>query len=174
MKNSLVLLFVLLCSLSSWAQEKVVLSDIENYLDKEITICPQTADFDSKTGYTYLYFGGFYPYQKLTIAIKRFNGKKPIKLKMDILLGREIACYTGTVVRYSGTPDSTDNFGAEKIKKELETDRLMMIGDKQFTGHVGTFVPRTTPVNLEGKLVMFITDQKQISKKTRRAARSRY
>lgn len=165
MKNTFLLscALLLICFKAS-AQEKISLRDVATYLDKEVTVNPQVLDFDSKTDYEYLYFGEHYPNQKLTIIIKR-----SVKLKLPILLGREIAGFTGTIARYTGKPDSSANYGIDEIKKEAEKDRQMLVGGQEMTGHFG-YTPNNHPVNLQGKLVMFITDQKQISKRTKRAA----
>lgn len=165
MKNTFLLsCALLLICLKASAQEKISLRYVANYVDKEVTVNPQVIDFDSKTNVVYLYFGEHYPNQKLTVIIKR-----PIKVKLPILLGREIASFTGTIVQYSGKPDSSANYGIDEIKKEAEKDKQLLIGGKEITGHFG-YIPNNRPVNLQGKLVMFITDQKQISKKTTRAA----
>jgi hypothetical protein len=169
MKNTfLVSCVLLLTSLKASAQENISLKNVASYVGKEVTVNPQVLDFDSKKDYVYLYLGERYPNQKLTVIIKR-----PLKVKLPILLGREIASFTGTIARYSGNPDSSANYGIDEIKKETEKDKQLLIGGKEMTGHFG-YTPHNHPVNLQGKLVMFITDQKQISKKTKRAAVSLY
>ena len=159
---------LLLTSLKVTAQQNISLRDVASYVDKEVTVNPQVLDFDSKKDYVYLYLGERYPNQKLTVIIKR-----PIKVKLPILLGREIASFTGIITRYSGNPDSSANYGIDEIKKEAGKDKQLLIGGKEMTGHFG-YIPHNGPVNLQGKLVMFITNQKQISKKTKRAEVSLY
>lgn len=169
MKNTFLLsCALLLICLKASAQEKISLKDVASYVDKEATVNPQVLDFDSKKGYVYLYLGERYPNQKLTVIIKR-----PLKVKLPILLGREVASFTGTITRYSGNPDSSANYDIDNIQKEAEKDKQLLIGGKEMTGHFG-YTPHDHPVDLQGKLVMFITDQKQISKKTKRAAVSLY
>jgi len=159
---------LLLTSLKVTAQQNISLRDVASYVDKEVTVNPQVLDFDSKKDYVYLYLGERYPNQKLTVIIKR-----PIKVKLPILLGREIASFTGTITRYSGNPDSSANYNIDNIKKEAEKDKQLLISGKEMTGHFG-YTPHDHPVDLQGKLVMLITGQKQISKKIKRSAVSLY
>ncbi|MBD1387248.1 hypothetical protein IDJ75_18310 [Mucilaginibacter rigui] len=169
MKNTFLLSCALLLTcLKVTAQENISLRDVASYIGKEVTVNPQVFDFDSKKDYVYLYFGERYPNQKLTVIIKR-----PVKVKLPILLGQEIASFTGAITQYSGKPDSSANYGIDEIKKEAEKDKQLLIGGKEMTGHIG-YTPHNHTVNLQGKLVMLITDQKQISKKTKRAAMSLY
>lgn len=169
MKNTFLLCCALLLTfLKASAQQNISLKDVTNYIGKEVTVNPQVLDFDSKPDYVYLYFGERYPNQKLTVIIKR-----PIKVKLPVLLGRETASFTGTITRYSGNPDSSANYDIDEIKKEAEKDKQLLIGGKDMTGHFG-YTPHNHPVDLQGKLVMFVTDQKHISKKTKRAAVSLY
>jgi len=166
MKSFLVVSFLVLSlTAKSRSQTNIVnLRDIPENLNKEITIQTQVIDFDSRGDYWYLYIGDHYPNQRFTIMVKKVNGTKRMKLNMDILLGRKIANFTGTVTRYEGNPDSSANPEIEKIRQEIEQPRPLTIGESTGMGYFH-YIPKTAPVDLQGKLVMLITDKKQIGKK---------
>jgi len=96
--------------------------------------------------------------------VKKHNGTKPIKLNTDVLIGRQMAYFTGTIVNYDGQPDSSANPDSKKLSNKINVDRPMTIGGTPVMGHM-IYKPKTTPVDLKGKLVMIISDQKQIGKK---------
>lgn len=166
MKSLLIIPFLFFgLSAQSNGQTNIVhLKDIPDYLNKEITIQTQVIDFDSRGDYWYLYIGDHYPNQRFTILVKKVNGTKRMKFNMDILLGRKIAYFTGTVNRYAGNPDSSANPEIEKIRQEIEQPRPITIGETSGMGYFH-YMPKTAPIDLRGKLVMMITDKKQIGKK---------
>ena len=148
------------------AQDTIRLADAVSHIGQKVTFCTQAADFDSRTENTYLYFGNRYPNQTLTVIVKRTNGEKNITLSRDIVLGRVMVYFTGTIISYTGKPDTSASYDIAAIKKDIETHRLtLIIGGMPMKGHFN-YIPRTEPINLKGKLVMMITEQDQIGKKT--------
>jgi hypothetical protein len=158
------LLFSWIIIYKASAQDTINVMQAADYINKTVTFCPQVSDFDSKQDNIYLYFGERFPKQKLAVIIKRTNGKKRIKLKRDIMLGREMVYFTGIITVYNGEPDTSANYDTDAIKSDIETDKPMFIGNQHGMGHMN-YTARTVPVDLKGKLVMIITDQKQIGRK---------
>jgi len=166
MKRLLITFFLGILSIScvSAQTDTIGLNQIRQYINKTVTIKVQTTDFDSKAECWYLYALGFYPNQRFTIMVKKHNGTKPIKLSTDVLIGRQMVYFTGTIVNYDGQPDSSANPDIKKLSNKINVDRPMTIGGTPVMGHM-VYKPKTIPVNLKGKLVMIISDQKQIGKK---------
>jgi hypothetical protein len=118
--------------------------------------------FDLGKEYIYLYMGNFYPDQELTIIVKRYNGKKRIRLNKDIILGRVAVSLTGYIATYDEEPDATKSYNDAAIKKEFEKGRPVTIGRYLPAIWHHKYTPSTEPINLKGKLVMLVTQQKQI------------
>ena len=162
--QTILLLIFILLSFKLFAQDTIRIIDAKNYVGRNVTFRSQVSDFDSRKDYTYLHFGGHYPNQDFSIIINRENAGKPVKLKRNIMLGREMVYFTGTVTIYNGPPDTTSNYKTEAIRKDAERDRALTIGGTPYTTHFG-YNPRTIPIDLKGKLVMVISEQKQIGKR---------
>jgi hypothetical protein len=155
--------FLIIGTLKVLGQDTVSFKDIQNHLGQVVTFRAQATDFDSKKDYLYLYFGNRYPDQKLTVVVKRINNKKKIKLDRDIMIGRKMTYFTGMLIKYTGEPDSSENYETESLKRYIETDRPVTIAGNRGMMHLN-YNARTAPIDLKDKLVMIITEQKQIGK----------
>lgn len=166
MKSLLLLTLSFIAVISkSQAQDSIRVRDASYHVGQKVTFLSQAADFDSRMDATYLYFGDRYPKQWLTVIVKRTNEKKHIKLKRNIMLGRKMVYFTGTITSYTGEPDSSATYDIVSIKRDIETDRQLTIGGTPMTAHFN-YTARTTPIDLRNKLVMIITEQDQIGRKT--------
>jgi len=166
MKTSLIIFVLTVFSIcfASAQTDTIGLKDVPRYLNKEVTIQLQSADFDSRAENWYIYSGEMYPRQFFSIIIKKYNGKKRIKLNTDVLIGRKMIYYTGTIITYNGKPDSSANPDIDKLTNIIDVERPMSIGGKSAMGYIN-YKPKIAPVDLNGKFVMIISDQKQIGKK---------
>jgi len=145
------------------AQDTVSYRNLPAYVGRKVTLIMPVFGFDMRREYIYLYLGDCYPRQKLTVIVKRNNGKKRIRLNKDIILGQVIASLKGFITTYDGEPDTTKNYGDDDVKKEFEKDRpVEIMAFHQAATMRYIYEPRKEPIDLRGKLVMFITEQKQI------------
>ncbi|MES2268278.1 MAG: hypothetical protein V4520_16065 [Bacteroidota bacterium] len=163
MKNLAVALLCFAFSFKASAQDTVNYQNLPAYKGRKITIVMPVEDFDLRKEFIYLYMGNRYPNQKFTVIVNRKNGDKRIKLKNDVILGRVMVSLTGYITTYDGEPDTTENYDYSAIKKEYEKDRPMVFlaSNTPVMVHT-TYSPRTGPIDLRGRLVMVISDQKQI------------
>ncbi|MCQ6958810.1 hypothetical protein [Mucilaginibacter aquariorum] len=157
---------VIFCSLASFktaAQDTVACKDLPAYLGRKITLQMRAVDFDMRKENIYLYYGNRYPEQEFTVIIKRNNGKKRIKLNKNIIVGRATAPLIGYITTYDGEPDTTKNYDDAAVKREFEKGiPAEIIAIKAPIIFSMKYRPRTAPIDLKGKLVMFITEQWQI------------
>lgn len=162
----IVLFFSLFPNLKADAQDTVRCDDLPAYVGRKVTIAMPVVEFDLRQDYIYLYMGNYYPNQKFTIIVKRNNGKKRIRLNEDIILGRAIASFTGYIAKDNEEPDTTKNYYDAAIKKEFEKEQqcVIMVKNQPATFYV-EYNPRKGPIDLKGKLVMVIIQQKQIGAK---------
>jgi len=164
----IIALFCSEVSFKAAAQDTTIsYKELPTYISRKVTLLLPVLDFDVRRDYIYLYMGGWYPEQKFTVIIKRNNGKHHIRLANDIILGRVIPSITGFVTTYDEEPDTTKNYNDADIKKEFEKGRPMEVYAFHLKGMMyRKYEPRTTPIDLRGKLVMFVTLQKQIGTTT--------
>lgn len=155
-------------SFKATAQDTTIsYKDLPAYIGRKVTLRMQVLDFDMRKDYIYLYMGGWYPEQEITVIIKRDNGKKRMRLSKDVILGRVIAPFIGFITTYDEGPDTTKNYNDAAIKKEFEKGQPMEIYALHLHGMMSRkYEPRTTPIDLRGKLVMLVTLQKQIGTTT--------
>lgn len=148
------------------AQDTIKVADAANYVGKIVTFRAQPLTFDSRAENIYLYYFGHWSNQWLTVIVKRTNGKNRIKLKRDIMFGLRTVYFTGTITKYSEEPDTTANYDIKSIQKEFkETHPVTVAAIPGSIFHQG-YVPTTGPIDLRGKMVMIITEQSQIGKKS--------
>lgn len=159
---------VLLCSILGFKAvahdtASVQLKDLPTYVGRKVKLTLRVLDFEARKEYIYLYIGNRYPHQELTVIVQRNNGKKHIRLNNDNILGRRIASFTGFVAPYDGEPDTTKNYDDAAIKKEFEREQPIEVYALHLYGTMHReYKPRTGPIDLNGKLAMLITQQKQI------------
>ncbi|GGH21930.1 hypothetical protein [Mucilaginibacter phyllosphaerae] len=163
MKPLLIFLLFSNLTIKASAQDTVGFKNLSAYVGRKVTVIMPVLNFDIRKEYIYLYMGGWYPNQTFTAIIKRNNGKKRIKLKTDVIIGRVKVSLTGYIAKYDGEPDTTKNYDDVIIKKEFEKPQPMVVVAFNLHGMMSKkYEPRTEPIDLNGKLVMLITDQKQI------------
>ncbi|NHA07642.1 hypothetical protein G7092_27835 [Mucilaginibacter sp. HC2] len=164
----IITLFCSAVSIKATAQDSTIsYKELPAYIGRKVTFLLPVTDFDVRREYIYLYMGNRYPDQEFTIIVKRNKGKKHIRLNKDIILGRVIAPFTGFISAYDEGPDTTKNYNDAAIKKEFEKGQPMEIYALHLHGMMSRkYEPRTTPIDLRGKLVMLVTLQKQIGTTT--------
>jgi hypothetical protein len=160
---SILILFCSVVSFKATAQDTIQYKDLPAYVGRKVKVVMHVIGFDLRKEYIYLYMGNFYPDQELTIIVKRYNGKKRIRLNKDIILGQVAVSLTGYIAFYDEGPDTTKSYNDPGINKAFEKVHSgNFIGlNTPFKWH-RRYTPRTEPIDLRGKLMMLITQQKQI------------
>lgn len=112
MKKILLLLFIGFTSLLRAQTPTVALSDIRNYVGKTVTVCEKVkSTFKTQEHeHSFLNFGDVYPYQQLTVVIKKKHLKNFSYVPVTHLAGKSI-CVSGVVYLYKGKPQL-------RVKKE--------------------------------------------------------
>lgn len=112
MKKILLLLFIGFTSLLRAQTPTVALSDIRNYVGKTVTVCEKVkSTFKTQEHeHSFLNFGDVYPYQQLTVVIKKKHLKNFSYVPVTHLAGKTI-CVSGVVYLYKGKPQL-------RVKKE--------------------------------------------------------
>lgn len=158
-------LFALLLVLTGFACNKksrdtpLTKAAIEKYLGKWATITAPGYGWASRKTYEYVFIGGAYPKQALTIMIKRRTAN-------GTYIGTRqfwnSITYIGKIIRYDGPPD-TSYVSWQRDSTELATT---MVTDHGKLKEIHHFVPMSIkphpPIDLRGTMVMIITDKKYI------------
>jgi micrococcal nuclease len=103
MKHLIIISAILISSFTTSAQKLVAAKDAAKHIGKKITICDKVYNTKLESGVTWLYLGGDYPHQLLTVMIKSTGISKFKGYAEADYRGKDI-CVTGVVVNYKGKP----------------------------------------------------------------------
>jgi hypothetical protein len=104
MKNLFIIsAIIILSGFTASAQKLIAAKDAAKHTGKKVTVCDEVYNTKLEKRTTFLYLGGDYPNQLLTIMIKstdisKFKGYPEVDFK-----GKEI-CVTGVIVNDKGKP----------------------------------------------------------------------
>ena len=116
----IIILFCSIVRFKATAQDTIRYKDLPSYVGRKVKVIMHVISFDLRKEYIYLYMGNRYPDQELTIIVKRYNGKKRIRLNKDIILGQVAVSLTGYIATYDEGSDTTKSYNDAGINKAFE------------------------------------------------------